>query len=339
MELTERIAAFESLGRHLPDPERMGPAITAAAMANIWFTPREIRRALDTWSGLLSKENLEQWVARYPELDNDKPSDILVVTAGNIPLAGFHDYLSVLITGNRFTGQLSSRDNLLLPAINCMLSEIEPDFAGLVSFDPEPFQVFDAVIATGSNNTSRYFRRQYAHLPHIIRHNRNSVAILDGNESFGELEALASDLLEYYGLGCRSISQVIAPAGYKYDQLVRAVSGYRDMDPNQAFENNLIFQRARLTVLNQPFTDSVHILLAQGDNLHSPIGTVYMTHYDHARDIRQYLDLHAGEIQCIAGKAPDGCPSVRFGTTQQPELWDYADGMDTIDFLINLTNK
>lgn len=339
MDLTDRINAFARLGNRLLEPEFMASAISCAARDNTWFTIREIRRALKAWSVLLAKDNLEHWMARYPAIPYDGPDEILVITAGNIPLAGFHDFLSVLLTGNRFTGQLSSRDNILLPAIAGHLAGIEPEFEQLIDFTGIPGNEFDAVIATGSNNTARYFSQQYDKMPHIFRRNRNSVAILDGSENESDLEGLASDILNYYGLGCRSISQVLAPFGYGTDRLVSSLAGFRDLDPNQSYENNLDYQRARLTILNQPYTDTKKVLLAAGDNLHSPIGIVNLAYYKDGEFPGRYLTLHSDQIQCIVGHALSGYTVVPFGAAQQPALWDYADGIDTIDFLINLKNK
>lgn len=334
MNLINRISSFAKLGALLPGFTD-DSLIDCVLDANRWFTRSESQRALNAWSSLLTLQNLTDWTSRYAISDTPPLLNILVITAGNIPLVGFHDFLSVLLSGNRFVGKLSSRDDLLLTHLTNELIGLEPQFANLIDLQyitDKP----DAVIATGSNNSSRYFRREYGHLPHVIRKNRSSAAILDGSETNKELDGLAADILEYYGLGCRSVSQVYLPAGFSPERLVEPVSSYNRIDPCYYLRDNLRYQRARLSMLDIPFIDARHVLFVQSELLHPPIGVVHYSFYKNHTSLFGQLENLSSHIQCLTGHESMNSELVPFGTAQKPELWDYADNLDTLEFLIKL---
>jgi len=328
MNLGTRIQSFTRLGELLG--QSASQDLTNLTITNPWFTPREIRRALQSWATLLAPGNLVKWLTPYTLPDNLPTRNILVISSGNIPLVGFHDFLSVLISGNRYTGSLSSRDNQLLPAIADLLIGINPDWENRIKLTGKPVP-FDAVIATGSTNTSRYFQRAYRSVPSIIRKNRTSVAILTGSESRPEYDGLSADILTYYGLGCRSISHVFMPAGLSPGPLIEALRTFGDWEPNPLLSDNLRYQNALMTMMKVPFTDTGKVILTENPSVHSPIGVVHYSYYPNDQDVRNLVSMMPDELQCVVGKE-----YVPFGFAQQPALWDYPDQIDTIEFLQSL---
>jgi len=334
MDLRKRISSFAELGSLLPGLVKSNVWVQAFN-ANNWFTSSEIARALNSWSSLLTSDNLTRWTEHYPIPAVPPNRNILVITAGNIPLVGFHDFLSVLISGHRFIGKLSSRDDQLLTQLAKELIRIEPQFVHQIQL--QDFTISpDGVIATGSNNSARYFQREYGHLPHLIRKNRSSAAILDGTETPEDLNNLAADILEYYGLGCRSISHIFLPAGYPIENLVHPISRFSQIDPCEPFNDNLRYQRARLGMLNTLFIDARQALLPESEMLHSPIGVVHYSFYDDMSVLFGHLKAQDTEIQCLVGHKSANPNLIPFGSAQKLELWDYADNIDTLNFLINI---
>jgi hypothetical protein len=333
MDLRKRISSFAVLGSRIPRLLKSN-LLNQAFSANHWFTPSETTRALDSWSSLLNINNLTQWIRQYSIPDVSPVRNILVITAGNIPMVGFHDFLSVLISGNRFIGKLSSRDDILLSRLALELIRIEPLFEDRILIQ-DITKIPDALIATGSNNSARYFQTEYTHIPHIIRKNRSSAAILDGSETAEELINLAADILEYYGLGCRSISHIFLPSGYSIETLADALASYHLIDPCEPFKNNLRYQKARLAMLDAPGIDARYTILVENNALHSPIGVVHYSFYDDKARLFEQLRFQNAEIQCLVGNSSIDPILIPFGSAQKPGLCDYADGVDTLDFLIN----
>jgi hypothetical protein len=341
MDLQKRISAFAQLGKILPgliDDELLKKVLKS----NNWFTASEVARTMNSWASVLTFENLNRWIEPYRVADECEIRNILVITAGNIPLVGFHDFLSVLITGNRFIGKLSSRDNILLTLLARELIRIEPLFANYLEID-QPLPVNnglqsgkvkpDAVIATGSDNSARYFQTEFGNIPHIIRKNRSSAAILDGAETDPELKDLAGDILEYYGLGCRSVSHLYLPAGYRLAGLAKVLSDFSGIDSCEPLKDNLRYQRARMGMLNIIYIDARQTLLVESELLHSPIGVVHYSFYQDKQKLLENLMVRQDEIQCLVGHQSIYSKLLPFGTVQKPELWDYADEVDTVEFL------
>ena len=335
MNLEKRISSFAELGRRIPGLLNNN-LFDRTVTANNWFTPSETTRAMKSWADLLTVENLTRWTNGYPISEVSPLRNILVITAGNIPLVGFHDFLSVLITGNRFVGKLSQRDELLLITLAQELIDIEPLFAGQIQFG-SLISSPDAVIATGSNNSARYFMSEYGQLPNIIRKNRSSIAVLDGSETKDELDLLAGDILKYYGLGCRSISHIYLPTGYSPVNLIEPLESYKGIDPCEPFTHNLHFQRAHLSMLNKPAYYTSHAILLENNNLHSPIGVVHYSFYNHTAILFEKINTQQSELQCITGHKSLHPQLLPHGSAQSPQLWDYADNLNTLRFLTQPT--
>ena len=334
MDLQKRILSFVRLGSRFP--ELLNTNLPDQTFSeNGWFTRTEISRAFQSWSSLLTIENLTRWTRPYNLPDHPTTRNVLVITAGNIPLVGFHDFVSVLLCGHRFIGKLSSRDDLLLARLAEELIRMEPGFADLILLERSTIAP-TAVIATGSDNSVRYFQSEYDHFPRIIRKNRSSAAILDGTETDEELFGLAADILEYYGLGCRSVSHLYLPADYSLERLAGIIAGYRKIEPCALQSDNLVYQRARMAILEMPVTDAVNVLLTASEGLHSAIGVVHYSYYKSSVLLLDQLKHQESDIQCLMGHQSINASLLPFGTAQKPELWDYADKVDTMEFLVNL---
>ncbi len=259
-----------------------------------------------------------------------------LILAGNIPLVGFHDILCVLASGHIALIKLSSQDKLLIPYILRKLLEIEPGFNGRIEYI-ERLTGFDAVIATGSNNTSRYFDYYFGHVPHIIRKNRNSIAILTGEETSEQLKALGHDIFDYYGLGCRNVSKLYVPEGYNFNSFFEAIEEFKGIADHHKYNNNYDYNKSIFLVNLDKHLDNGFLLLKQDERLASPLAVLYYEEYAELASIKQKLDENLDHIQCIvANKRLAGMNVINFGQTQQPKLWDYADGVDTMKFLKGL---
>ncbi len=333
MNLRQRINAFEKLGELLEknkDKLKQG-------VHNPWFTPENIDYALTEIATSLKRENLEKWTAMYPDLQNKQDvKRVGVITAGNIPLVGFHDFLSVLISGNVFVGKLSSKDDKLMPALIKMLIDAEPEFENFIKITENKLENFDAVIATGSNNSARYFDYYFGKYPHIIRKNRNSAAVLTGKETDEDLQLLADDIFLYFGLGCRSVSKLFLPDGYELDHIFRNSLKHKNVINHNKYANNYDYNRA-IYMMNQiEFKDNGIMLMKEDIGYASPVSVVYYENYSNPETVKKRLASDNEMIQCVVSKESFVDGSVSFGESQKPQLWDYADNVDTIDFLINL---
>ncbi len=248
--------------------------------------------------------------------------------AGNIPLAGFHDFLTVLVSGNYLIAKASSKDSELIVKIAGMLCEIEPGFSPFIEFTGGHLENFDAVIATGSNNSSRYFEHYFGRYPHIIRRNRNSAAFLEGNETVRELRALGSDIFLYFGLGCRSVSKIYIPDGYDLKPLISGLEPFSRVINHEKYASNYDFSKAVYLVNRESFTDTGFLLLKEENSLSSPVAVLYYEYYNSMPDLTYKLQAAGDKIQCVVGHG-----KTAFGKAQSPHLWDYADGIDTLEFL------
>ncbi len=340
MQLNQRINAFASLGKFLKqivfenENSKAKKTIKKAETENGWFTSENIIGALNNWSDALSEKNLQQWVSKY-EIEETKPKNIAIIMAGNIPLVGFHDFLSVLITGNKVLAKLSSNDKTLLPLFAEYLISVEPEFKNYIVFTEERLKNFDAVIATGSNNTARYFDYYFGKYPNIIRKNRNSVAVLTGKESEEDLKMLADDIFCYFGLGCRNVSKLYIPESYDFEPFFKAMLSWKEIIHNHKYINNYDYNKAVYLMDSFPLLDNEFMLLKEDDGFSSPISVVFYEKYTSLDNLKEELKTKSENIQCTVSTA--GLPNeITFGKAQHPELWDYADGVDTIDFLLKL---
>jgi Acyl-CoA reductase (LuxC) len=259
---------------------------------------------------------------------------IAVITAGNIPLVGFHDFLSVLISGQNVLVKQSSSDKSFLPLIRDYLIAINPEFNNRIRFSEEKLKGFDAVIATGSNNTARYFEYYFANYPNIIRRNRNSVAVLKGDETKEELYQLGKDIFQYFGLGCRSVSKLMVPRGYNFDLFFEAVFPYHTLIEIKKYENNYTYNKAVYLMSEFKLLDNGFLMLKEDAAYSSPIASLFYEYYDSTEALEIKLSDNTESIQCVIGKGNEGY--IPFGKSQCPELYDYADGVDTLGFLSGL---
>lgn len=339
MHLEKRIDTFAVLGGILRDSlydtsgqyaGKLNRLIEKQRFSNPWFTPENVRTAIKAIASELTEDNLRNWTANYPLLnENFSPVRVGLIFAGNIPLAGFHDFLSVLISGNRLIAKTSSKDPDLIPFIGEVICSISPGFSEYITFTSGTLSGFDVVIATGSNNSSRYFEYYFRNYPHIIRKNRNSIAIITGDESFSELEALGNDIFTYFGLGCRNVSKIYIPEGYSFTLLPEHWNNYSSYINHSGYANNYDYNKAIYLVNRQKFHDAGFLLMREDNRLSSPVSVLHYEYYNSAEALDNNLDLLKNEIQCISGRN-----HVPFGMTQVPHLWDYADGTDTLQFLL-----
>ncbi|MEQ9405865.1 MAG: acyl-CoA reductase [Cyclobacteriaceae bacterium] len=300
-----------------------------AKAKNGWFTSESVKESLNGISFMLEEEKLNKWVSQY-EIADPIPKITGIVMAGNIPLVGFHDLLCVLISGHFAAIKPSSDDDFLTRTIVDWIIEIEPGFKKNIEIR-ERLTTIDAVLATGSDNTSRYFEYYFKDIPHIIRKNRTSVAILSGEESTEELQCLGRDIFTYFGLGCRNVSKIFTPKGYDLKRILDQFEGYKETGNHNKYRNNYDYHKSIYLVNQTPHLDNGFLLVVSTDDLVSPISVVYHQEYDSLENLQKVLDSNEEKIQCIVGK-----DHIPFGMAQSPELWDYADNVDVMKFLIDL---
>ena len=352
MHLQQRINAFAQLGTFLSQFNRSGiikkediphndlffdgfkHQIKLAREHNGWFTEDNVLFAIEGWAAILQESKLQEWLSVY-DFSKVNPQIVAIIMAGNIPLVGFHDFLSVLISGHQVIAKLSSNDQQLLPFIAKYLEYVHPDFKGKITFTQEKLESYDAVIATGSDNTARYFEYYFGSKPHIIRKNRNSIAILTGNETAAQLSSLGEDIFRYYGLGCRNVSKLFVPKSYDFDAFFNAMYAWKEIIEQAKYANNYDYNKAIYLMSLFDIVENGFLMLKEDDNYASPISTVFYEYYDDQAMLLQKLNADSERIQCIVSDTFSE-ESVSFGHTQKPLLGDYADGVDTIAFLLKI---
>lgn len=305
---------------------------------NGWFTKDFVYHALLALGESLREEKLRKWMAAYT-LDAEasfQPKTVGVVMAGNVPAVGFHDFLSVLMSGHRILARLSSDDNKLLPAMAEVLLAIDPDFGDYIRFTEGQMKNFDAIIATGSNNTSRYFEYYFGKYPHVIRKNRNGVAVLTGKEPEEHLKALASDIFLYYGLGCRNVAKLFVPKDYDFQPLLKSLESWQQVNENHKYFNNYEYNKAVFLVNGRRHYDTGNSLVVEDEKFASAVSVLHYEYYSDQVALRNHLLVNSGNIQCVVSDADFLSGVVPFGKSQSPELWDYADGVDTMAFLLGI---
>ncbi len=329
----QRLEAFTKLGAILSNPDQhLTALIYSAKQFNAWFTPDSTASAVKAIAEMLNRADLEQWIGDEELSVQCKPYSIGLILAGNIPLVGFHDILCVLATGNKALIKLSSQDKQLIPYILQKLTDIQPGFEDQIEYIDRLID-FDAVIATGSNNTSRYFEYYFSKVPHVIRKNRNSVAILNGNENGDELANLGHDIFDYFGLGCRNVSKIYVPRGYDFKNFFEGIEAFKPIIDHHKYNNNYDYNKSIFLVNLDKHLDNGFLLLKEDERLASPLAVLYYQEYDDVRMLEQELIEKADEIQCIVSADKLGIDTVNLGESQEPKLWDYADGVDTVAFL------
>ncbi len=332
------ISAYKQLGEYLASAdEALKLAISQANQVNAWFTETEVDRAIAALAEMLNEEDVDKW---FENIEFETvPKQVGLILAGNIPLVGFHDVLSVLASGNIALIKLSSTDNKLLPFILNQLCVYEPQLKDHIIY-VNRLKDFDAVIATGSNNTSRYFDYYFAKVPNIIRKNRNSVAIITGSETEEEIALLGHDIFDYFGMGCRSVSKIYIPNQYDVAKFFEPLEKFKEIINHFKYNNNYDYNKSIYLVNQQNHFDNGFLLLKQDENLASPLAVLYYETYGDLSEVAEKLKNRTEEIQCIASQSPiHGLASLPFGQSQHPKLWDYADNVNTIDFLNKISSN
>jgi len=323
------------LGKLLSKTEQFNDIFDKAEQQNSWFTRANVIFAFKSWSEALSENNVQQWLSQYQLPQTTSPKKILIIMAGNLPLVGFHDLLCVLVAGHKAIVKLSSDDGVLLPYLIKQMKAFAPEWAEAVTFTDDKVTEYDAVIATGSDNTARYFEYYFGKKPHIIRKNRHSVAVLTGEETPEELQDLGKDIFLYYGLGCRSVSKLFVPQGYDFNLLFQAIYPYKDIIEEQKYANNYDYNKAVYLMSLYKLLENGFLLLKEDEHYGSPIATLFYEYYTNKEALKKKLATDREKIQCVVGhNFIDG--EIPFGQTQTPKLWDYADGVNTLTFLLNL---
>ncbi|NRB62414.1 MAG: acyl-CoA reductase [Saprospiraceae bacterium] len=334
----ERLEVVQQLGEHLKQADDYLEAVMSRAQFNNqWFTIENQRKALTSiTTSFLDRTILDTWVSSYPWPKTETPKRIGLILAGNIPLVGFHDLLCVFVAGHRAVVKLSDKDKFLLPYLVKCMQDFDSRVGEYISFVPT-LSSFDAVIATGSTNSSRYFERYFGKYPHIIRKNRNGVGVLDGSETADELIALGEDVFTYFGLGCRNVAKLYVPEGYTFEPLLEALHTYNDIILHTKYKNNFDYNYAIFVLNKVAYIANGCIILTENEAIPSHIAGLYYEYYSHERALHKHLRLHTEQIQCVVGKKPIAdLPSFPFGKAQQPAINDYADSVDTLQFLLDL---
>ncbi|HEX4888206.1 MAG TPA: acyl-CoA reductase [Luteibaculaceae bacterium] len=339
MTLEQWLVAFDTLGAQwrqftsAEDSAESGDsAIWSRAMhqayqANPWFTPSNVKLALNAWGKLLTKENLTKFLQPYSV--GDQSQTVAVIMAGNLPLVGLHDLLCTVLAGHKALIKPSSEDSVLMSQVVKTLIELEPNASQYLHIANGPLKNFDRVIATGSNNTARYFEMYFGKYPHVIRKSRTSLGVLTGRETPEQLYQLGIDITRYFGMGCRNVSHLLVPEGYDFSAFFEAIFPLGDIVNHNKYANNYDYHKAVFLLERIPFLDNNFLMLRHENNLQSPLSVVHYSHYLQQDDITNYIIDNRDHIQCIVGSE-----FIPFGQAQEPQLWDYADNIDTMQFLL-----
>jgi len=350
MELEKRIRAFSQLGSLLQDysekkyhPDnsweadfilKLDETVKNSKNKNAWFIEENVRYAVNAIAINLKEDKIRQWVNNYPLscLNPGEIKTIGVVMAGNIPLVGFYDFFYVLMSGNKVNAKLSSQNEILLPLLSAALVYSEPSFVDCIKFTDSQLKDIDAIIATGSDNTARYFKYYFDKYPNIIRKNRNSVAVLTGEETIEELKILGDDIFLYFGLGCRNVSKLYIPEKYDLANIFNAIEDKKEIINHHKYLNNYEYNKAIYLINQTSHLDNGFILLKEDTTLHSPVATLYYEYYVNKEELKLKLLETEEKIQCVVSNYFNKENSVKIGNTQLPGFNDYADEIDVLKF-------
>lgn len=345
MNLQSRIDAFVKLGERMLSESKLDcgsrfeSTIKDASIHNPWFTSENVYYAIDSIANhWLTRDVLNAFTSKYPKnyFEPTESKKVVVIMAGNIPFAGLHDMICILLTGHRFLGKVSSKDGHLIASIVQLLQEINPEFKNLIELSEVTLHGFDAVIATGSDNSSRYFDYYFKNYPTIIRKHRNSIAVLSGNETENDLTLLSDDIFLYFGLGCRNVSMLLVPTGYDFKGLLKAFKTWQNLDTHNKYMNNYEFQKTMNLMNLIDHIDTDFMLLKQNDSISSTVGVVHYKEYNNIQTVVKFIQDHQDELQCIVGDSNIVPNAIPFGTCQNPNIDEFSDGIDTISFLAKL---
>ena len=345
MNLNNRITLFVKLGRFFSDyinnnlesleRNKFDKAINESILHNSFFSKKNILKSLLSWSNVLTKKSIDDFLSNYLIKNKKREKKIAIIMAGNIPLVGFHDFFCVIISGNFAVIKLSSKDSHLFKFILSFLVKENPDFDTKFDVVESKLEIFDAVIATGNNISANQFELYFKKYPKIIRRNRHSIAILNGNETKKEIELLANDIFYYYGLGCRNVSKIFIPNNYNLDILFKSFVLWNEVINKNSYSNNYNYYRAIYLLNKEVFFDNGFVLLKESEKIGSPVGTIYFEYYKSDNQIKEMIKKNNEKIQCIVSN--NNYPkTIKFGETQMPNLNDFADDIDTFNFLLKL---
>jgi len=332
-----RLQTFQKLGEQISNLLQTGffdAVIKQQSIENKWFTEENGCFALTAIANMLDKKSCEAFFQKYQNYfqKEQKTQKIAVISAGNIPCAAFHDFFGILVSGNQCIGKLSSQDALLLPFLSKILVQIAPEFEEKIAF-VEKLSKFDKIIATGSNNSARYFEYYFKDKPMLLRKNRNSIAILTGDETEEDLRKLSVDVFQYFGLGCRSVSKLYVPKNYNFSKLIDILQEKSNsLLLHNGYVNNYEYHRAVYALNQISFYDANSFLLIKNQEIASPIGVVYYEEYETINDVLSTILFQKNNIQCIISKSSDVEKGIAFGNAQYPSLFDYPDKEDILLF-------
>lgn len=319
---------LQKLGQMLTEiPESI---VFSAHASNQWFTPRFIQLAANNWAKALNESDISTWLNNLKQIE--EPKQVGIIMAGNIPFVGLHDLLSTLATGNKALVKLSSNDEVLMKYVIQCLIEINQEYSGKIEIT-ERLNNADMIIATGSDNSARYFDYYFRDKKTLIRKNRTSIAILTGNETKEELEALADDIYQYYGLGCRNVTHILMPRTIDLHSFYTALDKYMDHVHHHKFYNNYMYHKSILLMNLTKHYDNGFMIFQEKEDLNAPLATLNYHYYENDADILGYIEKNKDQLQCIVSNHPSVKEGIPFGTSQTPALWHYADNIDTLAFL------
>ena len=344
LSLNQRIQVLADLGEriqfelnHSPYNEAFENLLNKVNQRNPWFTKESVVQSLSVWANLLESNNLNHFISRYETVLFEKKNDkvVLLILAGNIPLVGLHDVICSFLSGSKSMIKVSSKDALLLSYLIEQIKTINSTASDYFEISETKAQGFTHVIATGSNNSARYFDHYFSKFPNIIRKNRSSLAIITQKTTDTELEYLANDVFQYFGLGCRNVTQLCVPHSFDFDRLKNAFNSYATIINHNKYANNYDYHKAIALMNGDPFIDLEFILLQNKPMLKSPLGVLHYNFYENLTEVNSYIQEHREHIQCIVSSESSSSNEVNFGQTQQPKLWDFADQIDTLQFLLS----
>jgi hypothetical protein len=332
----EHIAHLSQLGEKMRAYAiKVPPSVIRTSVENPWLDQTHYTKALHYWAEALTSENLKSFVKPYHFRPNG--TKVGIIMAGNIPLVGFHDLLSVILSGKIAVCKVSSDDAYVIPQLIEDLYAINPAYQLQILLVDKVKQV-DAVIATGSNNSFRYFEYYFRDIPSVLRKNRKSMAVLGESTSEEDLKLLAEDIFTYYGLGCRNVSLVFKPKNLPIEQVIDNFSAYQHYLDHNKYANNYTYQKAIALMNGENHWDAGYVLVKQERSLNAPIACINICNYSDIEQVQAFITDHSSDIQCISTSL-DLPQAVELGKTQTPALSDFADNVDTMKFLENLTQE
>lgn len=310
--------------------------IEESYLQNPWFTSANISNSLKSIANnYLNKEKLNEWLSEYTVIETKPTKKVGLTLAGNVPLVGFHDIVCTFLSNNIAQVKMSSKDKTILPFLIGKMKLLNP---GSIKYFEivDRLMDFDVIIATGSDSSARYFEYYFGKYPHIIRKNRNSLGILTGKETPEQIKELGKDIFSYFGLGCRNVSKIFVPSGYDFQFFLDNLETYNELYDHFKYSNNHTYRKSIFLLNLEPHYDNDFLLIKQDRSMNSPIATLNYEKYNNISEVEEFVESEKDKIQVIVANSNFKSPVIPFGKSQEPELWDYADNIDTMKFLTNI---